>query len=86
MERDANDERIIHEFPKNEKEVVRATTKFYKGKKYVSIRLYFRAQGRDGWHPTRKGLTLSTEQLPNLVKAVLALEEATKSDGAHTPF
>lgn len=81
MKQANNDERILFEWPKNEEEVVRATTSLYKGRRYFSVRLYYRAEGRDGWHPTKKGLTLGADHMPNLLKAVKALVEAAKGEG-----
>ena len=75
-------DRVVHEWPKNDAEVIRATMSTYKGKQYVSLRLYYRADGGDGWHPTKRGLTLGVDHIPELVKAVKALTEAGKDERA----
>lgn len=74
-------ERVLYEWPKNDNEVVRATTTLWKGKRYYSVRLYFRGQD-DEYHPTKRGITLGTDHVGDLVKAVKAIAEAAKGNGS----
>jgi len=71
----AKDESIlVHSFPKNPLEEVRASLTVFKGKKYVDLRIYYK--GDDGeFHPSKKGLTLSIELFPELEEAVKRLRE-----------
>jgi hypothetical protein len=72
----ADDERTVHEFPKGEREVVRAVLSTFKGKRYCSLRVFYRGERQGDWLPSKKGLTLAVEHLPELVKAVRKLEES----------
>lgn len=60
---------VVHSFPKNPLEEVRASVSVYKGKQYVDLRIYYK--GDDGeFHPSKKGLTLSLDLFPELEEAV----------------
>ena len=65
---------VVHSFPKNPLEEVRASISVYKGKQYVDLRIYYK--GDDGeFHPSKKGLTLSLDLFPELEEAVGKLSE-----------
>ncbi|MGV8074932.1 MAG: transcriptional coactivator p15/PC4 family protein [Syntrophobacteraceae bacterium] len=65
---------VVHSFPKNPLEEVRASLTVYKGKQYVDLRIYYR--GDDGeFHPSKKGLTVSLDLFPELEEAVQKLRE-----------
>jgi hypothetical protein len=71
----AKEAQIIHSFPKNPLEEVRVSVSVYKGKQYIDLRIYYK--GDDGeFHPSKKGLTMSPELLPDLVEAVEKLKDA----------
>ena len=72
-------ERVLHRFRKNATEEVRATISTFKGVDYASIRVYYEAEP-GVWHPTKRGLTIALDLLPELEKAVRALrkQEAVK--------
>ena len=71
---------VIYSFPKNETEEVRFSLREYKERVYLDLRLWF--QTKEGEYlPTKKGLTLSPEFLPELRKG---LEKAEKEAGALT--
>ena len=63
-----DEEKIIHEFQKNAGEKVITSFSTFKGKKLVSVRVYYQA-GED-WKPTPKGLTLRREMILDLKEAV----------------
>jgi hypothetical protein len=69
---------IVAEFAKGKNgDKVRAKLRAFKGKAYADIRLHYTAE--DGKVlPTKKGLSVSVGQLPDLVKAVNALVDAAK--------
>ena len=72
-------DRIVHHLEKRDDERVCFSVSEYKGHPYLSIRIHFR--GDDGeWHPTKKGVTLSVEQLADIEGGVAALRQAV--DGA----
>lgn len=65
---------LVHSFPKNPLEEVRASISVYKGKQYVDLRVYYK--GDDGeFRPSKKGLTLSLDLFPELEQAVGKLSE-----------
>lgn len=69
------DNRLIHSFAKNALEEIRVSINIFRGKEYIDIRTYYK--GDDGeFHPSKKGVTMSPELLPDLVEAVQKLEEA----------
>lgn len=68
------DAQLVHSFPKNPLEEIRASLTVYKGKDYVDLRVYYK--GDDGeFHPSKKGLTLSLDLFPDLEEAVRKLRE-----------
>jgi hypothetical protein len=70
----AKEAQIVHSFPKNPLEEVRVSISIYKGKQYIDLRIYYK--GDDGeFHPSKKGLTLSPDLLPDLVEAVEKLKD-----------
>jgi len=71
----SKDPQIIHSFPKNPLEEVRASLTTFKGKQYVDLRIYYK--GDDGeYHPSKKGLTLSLDLFGELEEAVGKLRDA----------
>ena len=66
-------DRVITTFRKNTAEEVRVSIGEYKGKQYASIRVYVENDFSE-WIPTKKGITLSVDVLPELVRAVKMLE------------
>jgi hypothetical protein len=60
---------LIHAFPKNPLEEIRVSLTVFKKKQYIDLRVYFK--GDDGeYRPSKKGLTLSLDLLPDLEEAV----------------
>lgn len=67
---------VVASFSKNSSEEVRAQLTSYRGYDLIDLRVWaLRGEGLEGI-ATRKGLTLSIELLPELKKAVVALEKA----------
>ena len=70
----AKEDQLVHSFPKNPLEEVRASVTVFKGKQYVDLRIYYK--GDDGeYRPSKKGLTLSLDLFPDLEEAVNKLHE-----------
>ena len=66
--------RTIYSFPKNALEEIRVSINVFKGRQYIDIRTYYK--GSDGeYHPSKKGVTLSPELLPDLQEAMKRLTE-----------
>ncbi len=71
----AKEAQLVHSFPKNPLEEVRVSLSVYRGKQYIDLRIYYK--GDDGeFHPSKKGLTVSPDLLPDLVEAVEKLKDA----------
>jgi hypothetical protein len=65
---------LIHAFSKNPLEEIRVSLTVFKKKQYIDLRVYYR--GDDGeYHPSKKGLTLSLDLLPELLEAVQKAQE-----------
>lgn len=70
----ADDSKLVYSFQKNALEEVRASISTYKGRKYFDIRVYY--QGDDGeYKPSKKGVALSPELLPELETALKKLKD-----------
>ena len=65
----------VASFQKNSGEEVRAQLTNYKGYDLIDLRVFAIKQDGEAI-ATRKGLTLNVDLLPELKKAILALEEA----------
>lgn len=62
---------VIHEFQKNANEKVRAEFCEYRGRDLFNLRVFFQPDNsNEEWIPSRKGITLSTSQIPELKEAV----------------
>lgn len=70
-------EAIAYEFPRGRNEVIRATIANFGGSKRADLRVYF--LNKDGeWTPTKKGVSVTLDQLKELKKAVAKLEELSR--------
>jgi len=70
--------RVIARFAKNAMEEVRVQTVNYRGYDLIDLRVWvLKEDGKDAV-ATRKGITINIGLLPELKKAVLALDEALK--------
>ena len=63
-------DRLIHRFQKNPEEEVRLSLREYKDRHYLDLRLWFQPSNGGDYRPTKKGLTLSVEFLPELKKGL----------------
>jgi hypothetical protein len=65
---------VIHSFPKNPLEEIRVSLTVFKKKQYLDLRVYYK--GDDGeFHPSKKGLTLSLDLVPDLEEAMRKARE-----------
>jgi len=62
----------VYKFSKNSREEVRASLSTWQGHDLVDLRVFARKSGGD-FVPTRKGLTIARELVPELLRAVEAL-------------
>jgi hypothetical protein len=64
--------------PKNSIEDIRVMWSEFKGRRYLDIRVYTDIDGKPDRVPTKKGVTLRPDLIPDLIKA---LESATGARG-----
>ncbi len=73
--------RIIAELPKNATEVVRVTLDTYQSKPIADVRVFTEYKTTGELGPTRKGVTIRAEQLPELVRALAKAEAEARALG-----
>lgn len=62
---------LIREFQKNASEKVRVERGYYRGIDIISFRIYFNAGvAKDDWRPSRKGISMRVDLLPEIKKAI----------------
>ena len=66
---------ILYQFPRNQDESVYLTLREYKQRRYIDLRIFYHPKDADEMRPTKKGITLALELLPELRKAIAACEK-----------
>ena len=62
---------LVYEFKKNSFERVKVELSNYRGIDVISIRVYYISDvAKDEWKPSPKGLTMRSELIPELKKAI----------------
>lgn len=65
--------------PKSQRSEIRVSAKVYEGKPFVDVRLWALNPDQDGLVPTKKGITVNPNQIPQLIELLQrAQEEAEK--------
>jgi hypothetical protein len=79
---------LAHSFPRNDEETVQIVLKAYKDRYYIDLRIWFRDEKGEPV-PTKKGVTITAEQLDELQKGVEELyrlrDELRKKKRAVSP-
>lgn len=75
--------RVCYEFPKNSTTRIRAKTSEFQGVPRIDLREWVIADGGD-YRPTKVGLSLREDQLPELRRAIEALEAEVSAGHAGT--
>jgi hypothetical protein len=66
---------LLHEFEKNNREVIRFTLNEYKGTQYIDVRTFYKAE--DGsYKPSRSGVTFRPEQFEDFLEGTAAVGDA----------
>jgi len=76
----SNNQKILTEFQKNSLEIIRVSSVDYQGNHYIDLRTWVEGD-RDGRReeiPTRKGLRIHSELLPDLIQALQQAEDLFK--------
>ncbi len=71
----AEDAKILATIPRNATEQLQISINSYKDKRYLDLRIYYTTDDGGTWLPTKKGVTVSPDNLVTLKDAV---EEAMK--------
>ena len=75
-----NNQKVLAEFEKNSLEIVRISSVDYQGNHYIDLRLWI-VGDKDGHReeiPTRKGLCMHSELLPDLIQALQQAQDLFK--------
>lgn len=67
----------IYEFERNPDEKIIADISEFKGRYLIDIRTFYQADGE--WRPTKKGINIPVEKLPELENAVAKIKEASEN-------
>jgi hypothetical protein len=71
---------VVHEFPKNRREVVRTSLQEFEGRQVVDLRVWAPRRSDGEMVPCPKGLTVDRALLPDLERAVRAAREAVEGN------
>ena len=71
----SEDAKILATIPRNATEQLQISINSYKDKRYLDLRIYYTTDDGGTWLPTKKGVTVSPDNLVTLKDAV---EEAMK--------
>ncbi len=72
----SEDAKILATIPRNATEQLQISVNSYKDKKYLDLRIYYTTDEGASWLPTKKGVTVSPDNLETLKEAVeKAMEE-----------
>lgn len=66
----AEDAKILATIPRNATEQLQISINSYKEKKYLDLRIYYTTDDGETWLPTKKGVTVSPDNLTLLKDAV----------------
>ena len=77
------DDKVVDSFKRNATEEVRATVRAYRGRQYMDMRIYYLDDAGE-YKPTKKGINLSVDLLPELTRMVDALAKAVQAEQAAT--
>lgn len=68
----AEEPKILARIPRNATEEVHISINSYKNKQYLDLRIFYTTDDGANWLPTKKGVTISPENLVELKDAVEA--------------
>jgi len=74
----ADDRELVYSFDTSPTERVQVSLSTFKGKTYVDLRIYYKASDGE-FKPTKKGITLSPDLLPELGEAIRKLMEKVEN-------
>lgn len=66
---------LLYEFERNQDDAVRFSLREYKARKYLDLRIFYHPKEGEEMLPTKKGITIALELLPELRKGIQACEK-----------
>ncbi len=66
----ADEAKLLATIPRNATEQLQISINSYKEKKYLDLRIYYTTDDGANWLPTKKGVTVSPDNLMTLKEAV----------------
>jgi len=75
-----DEDRVIDSFRRTPTEEVRATLRTYRGRRYMDVRVYY-LDDEGEFRPTKKGVNLSVEYVPELTAMIGKLVKAAAEEG-----
>ena len=79
----SDESKLIASIPRTETEQIQVSINEFKGKKYLDLRIYYTTDDGANWLPTKKGVTVSPDNLMLLKDAVEeAMQELMSIDDA----
>ena len=66
----AEEPKLLATIPRNATEQIQVSINSYKNKQYLDLRVYYTTDDGESWLPTKKGVTISPENLDTLREAV----------------
>ena len=75
------EDQILYQFPRNQDEAVYFRLREYKERRYLDLRVFFQPSDGGEMRPTKKGVSLAVELLPELKKGILTCEKILTADG-----
>jgi len=72
---------VVADIPRSSTEDVRVSLSHFKGHDLVDLRVFVEAAGNDDRVPTRRGIALRIDRLPELVIALQEVEAIARRNG-----
>lgn len=69
---------LVYAFSRAEQEQIQLALRPYKGRFYIDLRLWYQEVPEGAFAPTKKGISFSTDLLPELREGIRRLEEACR--------
>ena len=70
-----NKENLITQIKKNSTEVYRIYEKEYEGYRFIDVRIYYMDKETGEYKPTRKGISLMPNNVPEVIEGILKAME-----------
>ena len=70
-----NKENLITQIKKNSTEVYRIYEKEYEGYRFIDVRIYYMDKETSEYKPTRKGISLMPNNVPEVIEGILKAME-----------